>query len=58
MFSGKIRDIATITVSTPSKIKVNTKRVSANNTLNIEPRETDEILIIEEEQYENQKQVA
>ena len=54
----KFVDIATITVSTPSKIKVNTKRVSANNTLNIEPRETDEILIIEEEQYENQKQVA
>ena len=53
----KFVDIATITVSTPSKIKVNTKRVSANNTLNIEPRETDEILIIEE-QYENQKQVA
>ena len=54
----KFVDIATITVTTPSKIKVNTKRVSANNTLNIEPRETDEILIIEEEQYENQKQVA
>ena len=54
----KFVDIATITVSTPSKIKVNTKRVSANNTLNIEPRETDEILIIEEEQYENQKLVA
>lgn len=54
----KFVDIATITVATPSKIKVNTKRVSANNTLNIEPRETDEILIIEEEQYENQKQVA
>ena len=55
----KFVDIATITVSTPSKIKVNTKRVSANNTLNIESRETDEILIIEEEeQYENQKQVA
>ena len=53
----KFVDIATITVTTPSKIKVNTKRVSANNTLNIEPRETDEILIIEE-QYENQKQVA
>jgi hypothetical protein len=55
----KFVDIATITVSTPSKIKVNTKRVSTNNTLNIESRETDEILIIEEEeQYENQKQVA
>ena len=54
----KFVDIATITVTTPSKIKVNTKRVSANNTLSIEPRETDEILIIEEEQYENQKQVA
>jgi hypothetical protein len=54
----KFVDIATITVTTPSKIKVNTKRVSANNTLNIESRETDEILIIEEEQYENQKQVA
>lgn len=55
----KFVDITTITVSTPSKIKVNTKRVSANNTLNIESRETDEILIIEEEeQYENQKQVA
>lgn len=53
----KFVDIATITVTTPSKIKVNTKRVSANNTLNIEPRETDEILIIEK-QYENQKQVA
>jgi hypothetical protein len=49
-----------ITISTPAKIKVNTKRSSANN---IEVNETDEILVIEEqienlENYQSQKLVA
>lgn len=54
----KYVDIATITVTTPSKIKINTKRVSANN---VEAIETDEILVIEQEieqQYEYKKLVA
>ncbi len=45
-------EISSITVSSPSKIKVNTKRASANNT---QINETDEILIIEEE---IEKQIA
>ena len=36
-----------ITVTTPAKIKVNTKRTSANN---VEAIEVDEILVIEEQQ--------
>ena len=50
----KFVDVTTLTITNPAKIKVNTKRASANN---VEVNETDEILIIEE-QYENQKQVA
>ena len=48
-------EVIPMSVTTPAKVKVNTKRVSANN---VEMIETDEILVIEEEQYENQKQVA
>ena len=51
----KLVEVTPITISTPAKIKVNTKRTSANN---VEVNETDEILVIEEEQYENQKLVA
>jgi hypothetical protein len=51
----KFVNVTPITISTPAKIKVNTKRTSANN---VEVNETDEILVIEEEQYENQKLVA
>jgi hypothetical protein len=50
----KFVEVTPITISTPAKIKVNTKRTSANNT------ETDEILVIEEqiENYQSQKLVA
>ena len=53
----KLVDVTPITISTPAKIKVNTKRASANN---IEVIETDEILVIEEqiENYQSQKLVA
>ena len=53
----KLVDVIPITVSTPAKIKVNTKRTSANNTQNVE---TDEILVIEEqiENYQSEKLVA
>ena len=56
----KYVDVMPITISTPAKIKVNTKRSSANN---IEVNETDEILVIEEqienlENYQSQKLVA
>ena len=51
----KFVNVTPITISTPAKIKVNTKRTSANN---VGVNETDEILVIEEEQYENQKLVA
>ena len=49
--------ITPITVTTPAKIKVNTKRTSANNTHSVE---TDEILVIEEqiENYQSEKLVA
>ena len=49
--------ITPITISTPAKIKVNTKRTSANNTQTVE---TDEILVIEEqiEDYQSEKLVA
>ena len=49
--------IIPITITTPAKIKVNTKRTSANNTQTVE---TDEILVIEEqiEDYQSEKLVA
>ena len=55
----KFVNVTPITISTPAKIKVNTKRTSVNNT-EIEANETDEILIIEEqiENYQSQKLVA
>ena len=53
----KFVEVTPITISTPAKIKVNTKRTSVNNT-EIEANETDEILIIEEQIYDKQKQVA
>ena len=43
----KLVDVMPITVTTPAKIKVNTKRTSANN---VEVIEVDEILVIEEQQ--------
>ena len=45
----KFVDVTTLTITNPAKIKVNTKRASANN---VEAVETDEILVIEE-QIEN-----
>ena len=53
----KLVDVIPLTVSTPAKIKVNTKRASVNNTQIVE---TDEILVIEEqiEDYQSQKLVA
>ena len=53
----KLVDVIPVTVSTPAKIKVNTKRTSANNTQTVE---TDEILVIEEqiENYQSEKLVA
>lgn len=49
--------ITPITISTPAKIKVNTKRASVNNTQSVE---TDEILVIEKEieNYQSEKLVA
>jgi hypothetical protein len=53
----KFVDVTPVTISTPAKIKVNTKRTSANNTQTVE---TDEILVIEEqiENYQSEKLVA
>lgn len=53
----KLVDVMPITVTTPAKIKVNTKRTSVNN---VEAVETDEILVIEEqiENYQSEKLVA
>ncbi|AXX95727.1 hypothetical protein [Arcobacter ellisii] len=53
----KFVDVIPITITTPAKIKVNTKRTSANNTQTVE---TDEILLIEEqiEDYQSEKLVA
>ena len=53
----KLVNVIPITVSTPAKIKVNTKRASVNNTQIVE---TDEILVIEQqiEDYQSQKLVA
>lgn len=57
----KYVDVTTLTITNPAKIKVNTKRTSANNT-EIEANETDEILVIEEQieeqDYQSQKLVA
>lgn len=49
--------ITPITITTPVKVKVNTKRTSANNTQTVE---TDEILVIEQEieDYQSEKLVA
>ena len=50
----KFVDVTTLTITNPAKIKVNTKRASANN---VEVIETDEILVIEQEiedDYENE----
>ena len=44
----KLVDVVPVTVSTPAKIKVNTKRTSANNS-EIESNETEEILVIEQQ---------
>lgn len=53
---NKYVDVIPITITTPAKIKVNTKRASANNT---QTEQTDEILVIEQEiEIESQKQVA
>ena len=43
----KLVEVMPITVTTPAKIKVNTKRTSVNN---VEAIEVDEILVIEEQQ--------
>ena len=54
----KFVNVTPITISTPAKIKVNTKRTSANNT-EIEVNETDEILVIEQEiedEYKNESE--
>ena len=57
----KFVDVTTLTITNPAKIKVNTKRASANN---VEVNETDEILVIEEQiensidKNESQKLVA
>lgn len=53
----KLVEVIPITVTTPAKIKVNTKRTSVNNTQTVE---TDEILVIEEqiENYQSEKLVA
>ena len=53
----KLVDVIPITISTPAKIKVNTKRTSTNNAQTVE---TDEILVIEEqiEDYKSEKLVA
>ena len=48
-------EVTPMSITTPAKVKVNTKRVSANN---VEMIGTDEILIIEEQIYDKQKQVA
>jgi hypothetical protein len=55
----KFVEVTSITISTPAKIKVNTKRTSANN-IETKTNETDEILVIEQqiEDYQSQKLVA
>ena len=44
----KLVEVIPLTVTTPAKIKVNTKRASANNS-EIESNETEEILVIEQQ---------
>ena len=53
----KYVEVMPITVTTPAKIKVNTKRTSASTTQTVE---TDEILVIEQEieDYQSEKLVA
>ncbi len=54
----KFVNVTPITISTPAKIKVNTKRTSANNS-ETKVNETDEILVIEEEiedEYKNESE--
>ena len=54
----KFVDVTPITITTPAKIKVNTKRTSANN-VQTELNETDEILVIEQEiedDYKNESE--
>ena len=55
----KFVEVTPITISTPAKIKVNTKRTSVNNS-ETETNEIDEILVIEEQikNYQSQKLVA
>jgi outer membrane murein-binding lipoprotein Lpp len=48
----KYIDVIPLTVSTPAKIKVNTKRAAVNNTQTLE---TDEILVIEQEMEDEYK---
>jgi hypothetical protein len=50
-------EVIPMTITTPAKVKVNTKRTAANN---VELKDTDEILIIEEQtqDYKSQQQVA
>ena len=50
----KLVNVIPITVSTPAKIKVNTKRASVNN---VQTVETDEILVIEQE-IEDERLIA
>ena len=52
----KFVDVTTLTITNPAKIKVNTKRASANN---VEVIETDEILVIEQQidnEYKNESE--
>ncbi len=52
----KLVEVTTLTITTPAKIKVNTKRAAVDNT-QIEAIETDEILVIEqqmEDEYKNE----
>ena len=52
--SKKLVDVTPITITTPAKIKVNTKRAAVNN---VEAIEVDEILVIEqqmEDEYKNE----
>ena len=54
----KFVNVTPITISTPAKIKVNTKRTSANNS-ETKVNETDEILVIEQEiedEYKNESE--
>ena len=54
----KLVEVTPITISTPAKIKVNTKRTSANNS-ETKVNETDEILVIEQEiedEYKNESE--